>query len=887
MRKILTCVLVAMFVLVGGPRAWADRTFVDPYEAKSTTGEWVLHVEPSTPRGDGPAMYRMTRDGKAAWEAKIDHTLRECVVGSNGVVVGYAYYGSDLIVMALDADGKVLRSDPHTRSQEGYAMNPPPPPEPRCHGVLLDDAGQRAILRVSTSISSDGQTFWRYSLTDGHALETLETTFSTSDAGFGCQIDAQVVPGTSLIGVQWYEYGRGPRARDGDAVFHLLDESGARVWERRIESEYASQPEHWSCWDLVEDNVRQLEMSPSAFAIVSYSQKLRTSYTVAKDEAGTWQVTEKGTQAGEPKAQGDVGEGAMPLETAPGTLVPVKTVAFATIAAERVFDDIMGFSIDGEGRMGWIGWVDDPEPGLRFTLVDAQGGVVVNREVDLPEFVQYLPMLTWLEGDKWLIAGRSFAERTATSHACFYDASTGAVTRLDQFESGDLDRVCRFPMEGGVGFVVFAGFPGYYIAAYDHEGKRAKLPWIRARNPSIQVHDIAVLSDGTLAMLGDDVTDPMVFLYRPGQVDPEVVDVGDIIAKAAGADQNYITTIRADKDGGFMVYDSANENLLHRIDASMKNWASFHVSGPRGEKFRLYDYFAVAPDGRVWSSDHNHLYRAGNDGRAEVALGEIKPGTMGTPCAITMDERGWMYVVEEETASVHVFDGEGKAVKVMKPNPTDARTQDELSWVRVLPNGHVKMCMGHEAPVVTFDAEGVQIIAEIKDRWAWTEGKQWRPVQGGGWETNGSSVRRIKPDGAFTEVAYRPDGGWLVDVEHAAAASDGSLVLICGRRDYSSMFGLFGERTAWLCAYGPDGEPRGTLRFTIPLLFDRLSYDGTRAYLSDRGGVTVVPVPLTGQGTRFDYGDEDEVWDTMLCPDGTLASWRHEAHEVQYWKLAE
>ena len=233
---------------------------------------------------------------------------------------------------------------------------------------------------------------------------------------------------------------------------------------------------------------------------------------------------------------------------------------------------------------------------------------------------------------------------------------------------------------------------------------------------------------------------------------------------------------------------------------------------------------------------------------------ERAEGTLGEPCASTMDAKGWIYALENGTAFVHVFDEKGKPVRVMKPEPTDTPTQDGLSWIVAEPDGRVRYCMGNEAPVVTFDAEGMRIGIE-KQRRSWEKrATDWEPVRGGGWEVSTAEVRRVNADGTpGTRVRYRPDGPSLVSVPHAAAATDGSIALLSTRETPGGWLPP-PSTPGWLCVYGAAGQGRGAVKVNLPMLFDHLLYDGKQAFLSDYRGVTVVPVPLTGEGVRLRHG---------------------------------
>jgi hypothetical protein len=874
----------------------ADEPFVDPTDIRSSAGDWSLHVEPSAPGGEGGAKYRMTHGGALAWEATIEYTLRESVVSSSGVVVGYAYdngymgWGGKIVVLVIGEGGKRLLTEPHDRDGPAMAIDPPPPGEPRGAGVLIDEEGKRAIVRVSARDDRNAPAeWWVYSIEDGHSLgKQVPPPPQKGDLAFSREIDARLVPGTGLIGVHWVAYEQGVQS----AVFQLIDRDGKIVWSTRIEAEYSGRPKYWNWWKLLEEHVQQLEVGPSEVATVSYSQGKRTRYAISKDDAGAWVVKETGKEAAEPVAHPRSSGSALELKTVPGELKRIGEVSLGTPAARRDIDGVSGICFDDRGRMGWVRWTRAEKPASQFVLVDREGKVVSETLLELPEVKSSgAVMCAWLEKDRWVLARSVYVEDQTHAQAWFLDAAAGKLTPIEGFQGGHLKRICRRPEGDAVGFVVLGSLHGSYtirdqINCYDHEGKLTSSRTEEGYGRGLFIMDVAVLTDGTLALLtGAGQSD--IHLFRPGKDEPEVWHVPEAVADAAGASQSYMADLRADKDGGLIVYDSANENLLHRLDKNGKRWQSVHVAGPKGEKFRLYDAFAVDPDGRIWASDHHRLFRVGESGRADVALGGPAEGSLGEPCALTMDAKGRIYVLENGTAAVHVFDETGKPIRVMRPEPTDTTTQDELSWIVVEADGRVRFRMGYEAPIVTFDAEGKRIGVE-KPKNSWDESRpEWEPVRGGGWEQGTGKVRRLNADGSVAAmVSYRPDGPSLVSVRHAAAAPDGSLALLCTRETPGGWFAAQ-NTPAWLCFYGPDGGGRGVVRVNLPMLFDRLTFDGTRAMLSDYRGVTVVPLPLTTQAKRYDLPGEHDVWSVLTRPDGTLATWKHGSREVQKWASPE
>ena len=69
----------------GPPPVLNPKTYLSP------SGEYRLHVDPSTMYGQGKATYRLDRGGQVAWEGARPFTLWDAGVTDDGVVAGYAY----------------------------------------------------------------------------------------------------------------------------------------------------------------------------------------------------------------------------------------------------------------------------------------------------------------------------------------------------------------------------------------------------------------------------------------------------------------------------------------------------------------------------------------------------------------------------------------------------------------------------------------------------------------------------------------------------------------------------------------------------------------------------------------------------------------------------
>jgi len=888
-----------LYAIALSPVARGDQPFVDPYDATSPSGDWVLHVEPSDPDGEGPATYRMTHKGELAWEATLEYTLRECVVGSSGVTVGYAYdagymgWGgvstdSLLIVASIHADGQVAHVERHKRQITGFSGSSPM--EPRCVGMMLDDVNERAILRINRDFwRPEPQPWWIFSMDTGERVATqfVEPKLVEADH-FASMKKAAVVPGTPFVAAYW----RTQTSESMADIIGLVDSAGQVVWCKRFDP----LPIDWHATTLPlspmqRDRIRVLEVGDASFMFTSFADLQPHHYSVAADGAGGWIVTEDDVDPAQPHwmpdADGDL------LVLSPSKLELIRTVRVQTPESKGIIQGVFQMDMDDSGRLGWVRGVGGEKRTQRFALVDREGVTIADYLLDV-EGANSLGLMraTWLEGNTWIIT-QPFANGESDLAAWFIDASSGVLTPVEAFYGSSVKRVRRMPLEGGTGFVVLGKLRGRYtqgdqLMFYDRDGRPAAVPHGWGLNEFQAIEDIAVLGEGTLAILADPSSEPRVLLYRPSSKTPFEVDLKLYQGDGDGG-RGYFSAIHADKSGGFLVYDSANQDLLRGFSTAGTLRSSFRVQDPSGARFSVGDRMVLDPDGRLWTSDGSRILRIDGKGIVDFVIGGPEEGAMGRSCALTMDDRGWINVLEGITSRVHVFDETGEPVRVMRPRSWEVYTQDASAWIRVEADGSILACMGFTAPVIAFMADGTPVAGpRVRDTWRGYE-DIWREIPGGGWETNGRSFRRVAAEGAEPVVVrHRPDGAWLVNIEHASAAPDGSLGVICDRVDPSDSFArLRGDAMQWLCAYGPDGDPRSMTRIQTPFLFDRLAYDGERAYLSDSGGVTVVPIPMTGEGTRFDYGDDEHVWDTMLRPDGTLATWQNGSREVQFWKLPE
>jgi hypothetical protein len=884
-RALATVAFLLVLTVSARALAQGDAEHIDPQTWKSQNGEWVLHMDPTNPQGEGKASYHLTGSRKAGWSATLDWTLRDARVSNAGAVIGYAYdsgymgWGGNLVAIVIDPDGIVLASDEHKRDGPAMAIDPPPPGEPRGNGVILDEDGDRGIVRATVNVSGRGNpsVWWVYHLSNGKLISEFNPPQPASgDLKFSREIAAELVPGTGLVLVHWYVYG------SESARFDLLDREGKSVWSKDIEGEYAHLGDRWRWWSLFEDRVRQIEVSPSAFTIASYSLKKRLSFGVEHKVDGAWSVDEKGAVDGEPSSSPR-----RPTEWEPRalTLEMRGEITLGTPSGPTPISGITDLHMDGMGRMGWVRWADN-NGSVRFVLVNQDGTVLHDLPLDIPKHEHgSLPTAAWLKDDRWIVAQSVYAaDGGATGEAFFLDTEANKLTPLPQFEAGSL---VHLSATGDGGFVCLSSLSGNYtirqqVVRYDAEGKPQSGKTTPGYGQGDMISDVCVLTDGSVAELVDP-PGAVVKVYRPGVDAPEVWK----LTSEMGGGFIYVAHIRPDKDGGLIVHESSERPVLYRFDKNQKLWQTLRVRGPNDESFRLYDALAVAPDGHVWVSDHMRLFRLDDTGKADKALGGPPEGSMAEPVALTFDKDGAIYALEKGTACVHIFEPDGKPRRVLRPLPTDVPTQDALAWIQVSDDGKIRYRMTWEGRVMVFAADGTRIGPEPKGDDDYKTKFRAIPGFGGKWETDYQSMRRVNQENvAVQTITRRPGGEWFRNIKAAAAAPDGSLAVIC-QESRGGPFADMGPPAdgPWLCIYSPEGKGIAEQKIPPVSYALNLSFDGKRALIRDDKSVTVVPVPFAAPSCWTIPDKGKNYWTVQVDPKtGDWLTWAHESYKIQRWR---
>lgn len=184
--RILTAGLAAgLFIAHAGMAMEGPPPTLNPYTVGSASG-FTLLVNPSDMLGRGPADYRMTRDGRVIWEARLPFTLWEAAVTDDGRVAGYGYtHGwrgyadggvpgdmGEFVVALLAPDGHVARR--HTESRE-HSRFLHTPPNPLAKGLELQEELRRFTIRLEhPDVNARRELRRAYDLDAGDLVAALE-----------------------------------------------------------------------------------------------------------------------------------------------------------------------------------------------------------------------------------------------------------------------------------------------------------------------------------------------------------------------------------------------------------------------------------------------------------------------------------------------------------------------------------------------------------------------------------------------------------------------------------------------------------------------------------------------------------------------------------------
>ena len=198
---------------------------LQPYRRTSPDGRWELSVDPSDRRGVGPARYRCTHDGNAAWSGEKPWTFWDAIVTNEGFSAGYAY-AEEFHAVILAPDGMVRLDDARTRESSRFMHMPA---NPLGNGLFEQPDLRRIVFRIADpDVNRKKEEWWCFRLPDGkeefrkHPRDAFDRVGRTDSV-----IAARGLAGTRWTLVEWRIFDW-PRM---GLRFTLVDADLAPVWD--------------------------------------------------------------------------------------------------------------------------------------------------------------------------------------------------------------------------------------------------------------------------------------------------------------------------------------------------------------------------------------------------------------------------------------------------------------------------------------------------------------------------------------------------------------------------------------------------------------------------------------------------------------------------------
>ena len=195
------------------------------------------------------------------------------------------------------------------------------------------------------------------------------------------------------------------------------------------------------------------------------------------------------------------------------------------------------------------------------------------------------------------------------------------------------------------------------------------------------VDAVCATANGRLAILDRQGETGVQFVFPEGRVGPY------FHLKAAWNDEAVSPSdVHPAEDGGLWVVDwSEDGKRFVRVDSDCRPVQELSPRYANGA--RLYGDAAVAPTGDVWVQDDTAFVRLGGDGVVDHVVGETRESaSLRRASMVRVGADGLIYATSERDHSAHVFDGEGKAVRVVRSTAfaEDGRTAiglGDLEWI--------------------------------------------------------------------------------------------------------------------------------------------------------------------------------------------------------------
>lgn len=324
----LCSVLVLLLPGLAAP-AYADMSgycTLNPKTYISNSGQYKLHVDPSTLFGQGEGSYRLSRGAAEVWAKRLPFTLWDAAVADDGTVAGYAYtYGmenysfkegmprdGEVYFVILDPAGAPRMVDALPRHGRFTCTSTV---DRSATGIILNSENDRFVARYRDDETRSYCESWRvYKLSTGALVDEFHVDVDRPRKDCYCEILAtRAVAGTPLILINWrypaldgYECA----GTAGSGYFGLIDSSGAIVWELDRPNDYpffmlvpdecgVFERDEWHRLVRIEQRLQadgailQTDLAHH-FDLWFVQEGRRVSFEIGEDAAGGWRVTQRG-----------------------------------------------------------------------------------------------------------------------------------------------------------------------------------------------------------------------------------------------------------------------------------------------------------------------------------------------------------------------------------------------------------------------------------------------------------------------------------------------------------------------------------------------------------------------------------------------------------------
>ena len=636
---------------------------VQPTTYSSPSGEWSLYVDPSARSGKGPGRYRLSQAGEVAWEAELPYTLREAVVLDEGTFGGYAYthgpegrsfrdYG-EFIVAIRDAGGRKLCEERTVRKPSCFLHGTP---RPEARGVFAHAPWNAMVvrLRVEREQGGDREAWWQYDLSDGssrHKGFPVESSEGSSSTKF---VDAvQPLPDTPLVLTHRLDFGP---VGSGKAFSHfkLLDRDRRPVWgwTRMHDRTRLSDEDR----DAIRGGAAIHEVRRDQIQVQLVPERQRISFSVDRDPSSEtgWTVAELG--------RWDYQLPPAPPEPAPPPSIELEEVGSFPLVVSRAsagpIRNIAAFDFDEHGTLRFIRR-EEEKFAFSFVRVTEAGDLLEDVRMQFPERelegrIGWYPMRAPL----WLATLSPFGPG-AKAQAWIVNPAEATWSRLDALRAPAVDDVAMLP-DGG--FVLLGTYRSKYtmtdsLSTHDANGARRWRVGQNYQDPTklFGPEAIAVQPDGSIVVL--DNTRKLLQVFEGSGEHRTNVD----LEGAWGQEPNYPSGIISDALGGLLIHDFNGTPPLWRMNAEGVVQASMTPTMPDGSPApELARYVRYAPDGRLWTTDRELLFRLDGQARVEHVIGELPlDEEVNEAESAFIGPLGHFAVLDARTSTMHFFDPTG------------------------------------------------------------------------------------------------------------------------------------------------------------------------------------------------------------------------------------